>query len=200
MTLWEFKGANNAGSCYVPVGSGVQTDATYTFQQCWDLQCIVGRVQRIRLCKPCVMCVRGVVTMLEELCHSRPQSRSFVFTFVLLVTCKLILVALGTRMKLRKRIQSCNSTLRRSRNRRNVGSWWLKRLTGFKLCAATPNNMQLGVQNDATCNIQPCCELLANDAAFVGALKRRKFHYVVVVQQQRQRNFKKNVRAKVLVC
>ena len=89
MTLWEFKGANNVGSCYVPVGSGVQTDATYTFQQCWDLQCIVGRVQRIRLCKPCVMCVRGVVTMLEELCHSRPQSRSFVFPFVLLVTVQI---------------------------------------------------------------------------------------------------------------
>ena len=29
------------------------------FQQCWDLQCIVGRVQPISLCKPCVMSVRG---------------------------------------------------------------------------------------------------------------------------------------------
>ena len=28
-------------------------------QQCWDLQCIVGRVQPISLCKPCVMSVRG---------------------------------------------------------------------------------------------------------------------------------------------
>ena len=28
-------------------------------QQCWDLQCIVGRIQPIRLCKPCVMSVRG---------------------------------------------------------------------------------------------------------------------------------------------
>ena len=28
-------------------------------QQCWDLQCIVERIQPIRLCKPCVMCVRG---------------------------------------------------------------------------------------------------------------------------------------------
>ena len=142
MTLWEFKGPNNVGSCYVPVGSGVQTDATYNSQECWNLQCIVGRIQRIRLCKPCVMRVPGVVTMLEELCHSRPQSRSFVFTFVLLVACKLIRVALGTRRKLRKRIQSCNSTLRRSRNRRNVGSWWLKKLTGFQLCAATPNSQQ----------------------------------------------------------
>ena len=28
-------------------------------QQCWDLQCIVGRIQPISLCKPCVMSVRG---------------------------------------------------------------------------------------------------------------------------------------------
>ena len=28
-------------------------------QQCWDLQCNVGRIQPISLCKPCVMSVRG---------------------------------------------------------------------------------------------------------------------------------------------
>ena len=28
-------------------------------QQCWDLQCIVGRMQPIRLWRPCVMRVRG---------------------------------------------------------------------------------------------------------------------------------------------
>ena len=28
-------------------------------QQCWDLQCIVGRIQPISLCKPCVMSMRG---------------------------------------------------------------------------------------------------------------------------------------------
>ena len=31
-----------------------------------------------------------------------------------------------------------------------------KSLTGFKLCATTPNNMQQGVQTDPTCNIQQC--------------------------------------------
>ena len=31
-----------------------------------------------------------------------------------------------------------------------------QRLTSFKLCATTPNNMQQGVQTDATCNIQQC--------------------------------------------
>ena len=53
-----------------------------------------------------------------------------------------------------KRIQHCCATLRRSRNKRDVGSCWLKRLTGFKLWAATRNNMQQGEQTDATCNIQ----------------------------------------------
>ena len=28
-------------------------------QQCWDLQCIVGKIQPIRLCKPSVISVRG---------------------------------------------------------------------------------------------------------------------------------------------
>ena len=43
----------------------------------------------------------------------------------------------------------------------NVGSCCVrlhvaKRLTSFKLCTATRNNMQQGVQTDATCNIQHC--------------------------------------------
>ena len=32
--------------------------------------------------------------------------------------------------------------------------YWLRSLTGFKLYATTSNNMQQGVQTDATCNIQ----------------------------------------------
>ena len=48
-----------------------------------------------------------------------------------------------------KRVQHCNATLQRSRNKGNVGSCWLKSLTGFKLCAATPNKTQ-GVQTDAS--------------------------------------------------
>ena len=31
----------------------------YNSQQFWDLQCIVGRIQPISLCKPCIMSVRG---------------------------------------------------------------------------------------------------------------------------------------------
>ena len=56
-----------------------------------------------------------------------------------------------------KRIQHCCATLRRSRNERNVGSCWFKGLTGFKLCATTPNNMQQGVQTAMTCNIKRSC-------------------------------------------
>ena len=66
-----------------------------------------------------------------------------------------------------KRIQHCCATLRRSRNKRNVGSCRLKSLTGLKLCATTGNNMQQGVQTDATCNIQQCWELLVNNVASV---------------------------------
>ena len=66
-----------------------------------------------------------------------------------------------------KRIQHCCATLRRSRNERNVGSCWFKGLTGFKLCAATPSNMQQGVHTAMTCNIQNCWELLANNVASV---------------------------------
>ena len=125
--------ANNVGSCCVHVGSGVQTDATTQSQQCWDLQCIVGRIQPISLCKPCVISV----------CGPNNVGRAV------------------------QRIQHCCATLRRSRNKTNVGSCWLKNLTGFKLCATTSNNMQQGVQTDATCNMQQCWELLANNVASV---------------------------------
>ena len=76
-------------------------------QQCWDLQCIVGRIQPISLCKLCVISVRG------------PNN-------------------VGRAVQ---RIQHCCATLRRSRNKTNVGSCWLKSLTGFKLCATTRNNI-----------------------------------------------------------
>ena len=48
---------NNVGSCCVRVGSGV--NGLNNSQQCWDLQCIVGRIQPISLCKPRVMSVPG---------------------------------------------------------------------------------------------------------------------------------------------
>ena len=44
--------------------------------------------------------------------------------------------------EVRKRIQNCCATLRRSRIKGNVGSCRFKSLTGFNLCATTPNNIQ----------------------------------------------------------
>ena len=49
----------------------------------------------------------------------------------------------------------------------SVRSHVAKSLTGFKLCPTTPNNKQQGVQTDATCDIQQCWELLANNVVFV---------------------------------
>ena len=40
-------------------------------------------------------------------------------------------------------------TLRPSRNKRNTESCWLNSLTGFKLCATTPNNTHQ-MQRNAT--------------------------------------------------
>ena len=60
--------------------------------------------------------------------------------------------------ELRKRIQNCCATLRRSRNKRNVGSCWLKSLTGFKLCASatTCNKAQKRTQHVSSNNVGSC--------------------------------------------
>ena len=51
----------------------------------------------------------------------------------------------------------------------------------FKLCATTRNNMQQGLQMDATCNIQQSWELLANDVASVcTGLYRRQTNYLII--------------------
>ena len=124
------------------------------------LQCIVGRIQTIRLCKPFVMRMRG-----SNICWKSCENGYNI---------------------------SC-ATFWRSRNKRNVriltfllypsacttlptklGSW-LNSLTGFQ---PFPNNSQqhatdiqqhatTGVQTDATCNIQQCWELFANNIASV---------------------------------
>ena len=59
-----------------------------------------------------------------------------------------------------------------------------KSLTGFKLCATTPNDMQQGEQTDSTCNIQQCWELLANNLASVCTRLNRdrtSSHGVIVI-------------------
>ena len=67
-----------------------------------------------------------------------------------------------------KRIQHCYTSFGFSQDNRNVG--WLKSYTGFKnftqQLPTTRNNMPKGVQTEATCNIQKCWELFANNVAF----------------------------------
>ena len=46
--------ANRHRACWQWCANGCNNS-----KQCWDLQCIVGRIQPISLCKPCVMSVRG---------------------------------------------------------------------------------------------------------------------------------------------
>ena len=58
--------------------------------------------------------------------------------------------------ELYKRIQHCCATLRWSRNKRNVGSCWLKSLTGFKLCATTCNRMWKRTQHITFNDVGSC--------------------------------------------
>ena len=51
--------ANNVGSCCARAGSCL-ANGSKNSQQCWDLQCIMGRILPISLCKPCLMSVRGL--------------------------------------------------------------------------------------------------------------------------------------------
>ena len=106
------------------------TNGCNNSQQCWDLQCIMGRIQPISLCKPCVMSVRG------------PNNVGWA-------------------------VQTNPTLLHYASAKWNAGSCWVKSLAGFKLCAITRNNMQQCVQTDATCNIQQCWKLLANNVASV---------------------------------
>ena len=66
-----------------------------------------------------------------------------------------------------KRAQQLPTMLGVERQQCSVRFHGAKSSTGFKLCATTSNNMQQGVQTDATCNIQQCWELLVNNVASV---------------------------------
>ena len=55
-----------------------------------------------------------------------------------------------------KWIQHCGATLRRSRNKRNVGSCWLKSLTAFKLRATTCNRVCKRSQHVTSNNVGSC--------------------------------------------
>ena len=67
-------------------------------------------------------------------------------------------------------VQTDYYILRQSLIKRDVGSCWLKvwQVSNFaQHLPTTRNNMQQSVQTDATCNIQQCWELLANNPASV---------------------------------
>ena len=106
-------------------------------EHCWDLQCIVGRIQPISLCKPCVMSVRGPNNVGRAV-----QTDLTLLPYASAITeqkkCWELLAEKFDRFQ-----TLCNNT------------------------QTTSNNMQQDVQTDATCNIQQCWELLVNNVASV---------------------------------
>ena len=58
--------------------------------------------------------------------------------------------------------QHCCAKLRRSGNKRNLGIFWLKSLTGLKLCATIPNN----TQQQATTFSRVCKRTCASASGF----------------------------------
>ena len=81
--------------------------------------------------------------------------------------------------------------------------------TGFKLPAITLNNVQQGVQTDATCSIQQWWELLANNVASVCTRRRMRaetemsFHSknkLVVCENVVDDNLLKTTRVQIAYC
>ena len=99
-------------------------------QQCWDLQCVVGRIQPISLCKPCVISMRGPGTV-------------------------------------GRAVQTDPTLLRHASAITEQKKCWELLAEKFDRFQTLRNNMQQGVQADATCNIQQFWELLANNVASV---------------------------------
>ena len=87
-------------------------------QQCWDLQCIVGRILPISLCKPCVMNVRGPNNVGRAV-----QTDPTLLRYASAIT-----------------------------EQKNCWELLAEKFDRFILYATTSNNMQQGVQTDATCN------------------------------------------------
>ena len=106
-------------------------------QQVMDLQCIVGRIQPIGLCNPCVISVRGPYNVGRTV-----KTDPTLLRYAPAIT-----------------------------EQRNVGSCWLKSLTGFKLCATTCNRVCKRTQHVTSNNVASVCT----------GLEIRHF-YVVAVQ------------------
>ena len=119
--------------CWVLLRAGWQwcANGCINFQQVWDLQCIVGRIQPIGLCNPCVISVRGPYTV-------------------------------------GRTVQTDPTLLRyASASTEQKKCWELLAEKFDRFQTLRNNSQQEGVQTDATCNIQQCWELLANNVASV---------------------------------
>ena len=100
------------------------------FQQCWDLQCIMERIQPISLCKPCVMSMRGPNNVGRAV-----QTDPTLLCYASAITEQ----------------QKC----------------WELLAEKFDRFQTLRNNMQQGLETNATCNIQQFWELLANNVGSV---------------------------------
>ena len=106
-------------------------------QQVWDLKCIVGRIQLISLCNPCVMSVRGPNNVGRAV-QTDPTSLRYASA---IRGTKKMLGIVGWKV------------------------WLVSNFV--QQHATTSNNLQQCVQTDATCNFQQCWELLASNVASV---------------------------------
>ena len=106
-------------------------------QQCWDLQCIVGRIQPISLCKPCVM----------STCGPNKVGRAVQMDPTLLRDALVITEQKKCWESLAEKFDRFQTLHNNTQQHRTI--------------------MQQGVEMDVTCNIQQCWELLANNVVSV---------------------------------
>ena len=99
-------------------------------QQCWDLQCIVERIQPIGLCKPCVMSVRGPKNVRTAV-QTDPTLLRYASAITEQKKCWELLAEKYDRFQtLRNNTQqhptTCNSVCKRTQHitSNNVGSCW----------------------------------------------------------------------------
>ena len=106
-------------------------------QQCWDLQCIVGRIQPISLCKPCVMSVRGPNNVGRAV-QTDPTLLRYVSAITEQKKCWELLAEKFDRFQTlcnntQQHPTTCNRVCKRTQNvtSNNVGSCWPTMLRPF---------------------------------------------------------------------
>ena len=106
-------------------------------KHCWDLQCIVGRIQPTRLCKPCVMSVRGR-NIVGRAVQTDPTLLRYASAITEQKKCWELLAEKFDRFQtLRNNTQqhptTCNRVCKRTQHvtSNNVGSCWSTVLRSF---------------------------------------------------------------------